>query len=363
MAAPSENLFVGDLPAEIDQEKVREVFSQYGTIKSLALNKISDRGNRSAIISFGSVEEATWVVNNLNGNIPQGMTAPVTVSYKQQKGAGKGWQGGGYGGYGKGMDMGMGMGAPKGKGVDTPADSLFIGDLPADCDDERLKSVFNNYGTVVSHHFTPPGTSGKKACIVTFGSVEEATWIVQNLNGNIPQGFTEPIVARYKNRNNNKGKGGGWDAGWGGDASWGKGGDAGWGKGDKGGWGGWDAGWGAGDKGGWGAGDKGMGKGWQQGGGFGGGNPAGDSVFVGDLPMGIDDATLQSVFGAYGNIKSHKILPPGSTGSAAIITFSSVDEAKWLVDNLNGNIPQGLTGAVKVRFKDNKAGKGGPYGK
>eukprot|EP00928_Gymnodinium_smaydae_P094310 TRINITY_DN789_c0_g2_i1.p1 TRINITY_DN789_c0_g2~~TRINITY_DN789_c0_g2_i1.p1 ORF type:complete len:358 (-),score=80.75 TRINITY_DN789_c0_g2_i1:93-1118(-) len=341
MAAPSENLFIGDLPAEIDQEKVREIFSQYGTIASLALNRISDRGNRSAIISFGSVDEATWIVNNLNGNIPQGMTSAVTVSYKQQKGAGKGWQGGGYGG-------GMPMAPPQGKAADVPSDSVFVGDLPDDCDDERLKSVFNNYGTVVSHFFTPIGSSGKKACLITFGSVAEATWIVQNLNGNIPQGFTEPIVARFKNRKN-KGKGAGWDAGWGGDAAWGKGG--------KGGYGGWDAGWGAGDKGGWG------GKGWQQGGGCGGGNPAGDSVFVGDLPMGIDDATLQSIFGAYGNIKSHKILPPGSTGSAAIITFSSVDEAKWLVDNLNGNIPQGLSAAIKVRFKDNKAGKGGPYGK
>merc|ERR1719277_2562163 len=43
-----------------------------------------------------------------------------------------------------------------------------------------------------------------------------------------------------------------------------------------------------------------------------------------------------------------------------MIRFSSVDEAKWLVDNLNGNIPEGLTEAVQVRFANAPgAGKGG----
>eukprot|EP00928_Gymnodinium_smaydae_P059389 TRINITY_DN426_c0_g1_i1.p2 TRINITY_DN426_c0_g1~~TRINITY_DN426_c0_g1_i1.p2 ORF type:complete len:350 (-),score=85.38 TRINITY_DN426_c0_g1_i1:376-1425(-) len=349
MGTPSENLFIGDLPGDMTEEKVRAIFSAYGTINSLRLNGVSPRGNTSAVISFGSVDEATWIVQNLNGNIPQGLATPILAQFKQprnhgSKGGDMGWKGGGKGDMGWGGGMDMGWGAPKGgkgmdggKGVDTPSDTLFIGDLPVGCDSAQLQSVFGAYGTVVSHTFTAPGTSGKLAAIVTFGSVDEATWIVNNLNGNIPQGFTEPIAARFKRQGGGaKGKGKGWDAGYGG---------------------GWDAGWG-GD---WGMGGKGGGA-W--GGGKGGGvSGPSDSLFIADLPQDIDEATLTSIFSAYGTIKSQKIMPPGASGAAAIVSFASVEEAKWLVDNLNGNIPQGLSTPVKVRFKESKYGKGGPYGK
>jgi hypothetical protein len=43
-----------------------------------------------------------------------------------------------------------------------------------------------------------------------------------------------------------------------------------------------------------------------------------------------------------------------------MLRFASVDEAKWLVENLNGNIPEGLTEAIQVRFANAPgAGKGG----
>merc|ERR1712083_935371 len=88
-----------------------------------------------------------------------------------------------------------------------------------------------------------------------------------------------------------------------------------------------------------------------------GGMPGGvisspDAVLVADLPMGIDDATLTSVFGAYGMITSHQLLPPTATGGQAVISFSSLEEAKWCVDHLNGNIPQGLSTPIRCLFKN-----------
>merc|ERR1719198_1149628 len=35
--------------------------------------------------------------------------------------------------------------------------------------------------------------------MVRFVDPAMATWVVENLNGNIPQGLSEPIVARYAN--------------------------------------------------------------------------------------------------------------------------------------------------------------------
>jgi len=65
---------------------VRNVFAAYGSVtdtKVLVSNgKSSDgQGQSVAIIRMGSVTEATWLVDNVNGNIPQGLTQPVEVSF------------------------------------------------------------------------------------------------------------------------------------------------------------------------------------------------------------------------------------------------------------------------------------------
>merc|ERR1719253_886826 len=41
--------------------------------------------------------------------------------------------------------------------------------------------------------------------MIRFASVEMATWVVENLNGNIPEGLTEPIIARFANSKGAKG--------------------------------------------------------------------------------------------------------------------------------------------------------------
>lgn len=53
-----------------------------------------------------------------------------------------------------------------------------------------------------------PGQKG--AALVRFATVEEATWVVQNLNGNVAPGLQEPIRVKYANR------GGARQSGWGG---------------------------------------------------------------------------------------------------------------------------------------------------
>merc|ERR1712032_880759 len=65
----------------------------------------------AALVQCADASEAQWVVESLDGNIPEGLTEPVAVAYKRDKGKGKskGFQGKGFkgtksgdeGGYGK----------------------------------------------------------------------------------------------------------------------------------------------------------------------------------------------------------------------------------------------------------------------
>jgi len=91
-----------------------------------------------------------------------------------------------------------------------------------------------------------------------------------------------------------------------------------------------------------------------------------DNLYITGLPEGFDDGSLQTIFGAYGTIAQCKLLnPQPGRPAAAMVRFGSVDEAKCIVDNLNGNIPQGLTDAIMVKYamgKDQQKGDGKGYG-
>eukprot|EP00747_Dinoflagellata_sp_TGD_P192541 gnl/TRDRNA2_/TRDRNA2_57542_c0_seq1.p1 gnl/TRDRNA2_/TRDRNA2_57542_c0~~gnl/TRDRNA2_/TRDRNA2_57542_c0_seq1.p1 ORF type:complete len:287 (+),score=62.98 gnl/TRDRNA2_/TRDRNA2_57542_c0_seq1:48-908(+) len=91
-----------------------------------------------------------------------------------------------------------------------------------------------------------------------------------------------------------------------------------------------------------------------------------NNVYITGLPATFDEQTCQTIFGPYGNIVRKKVLPSKGPGeeTAALVQFASHEEAKWLVDNLNGNFPPGLTGPIGVKFA-NPSGKedSGSYGK
>eukprot|EP00434_Breviolum_minutum_P031486 symbB.v1.2.027846.t1/scaffold2885.1/size67989/4 len=84
--------------------------------------------------------------------------------------------------------------------------------------------------------------------------------------------------------------------------------------------------------------------------------PPNTNIYIADLPAGIDVNTVQTIFSEYGTIVQCKIkvMPGNAPGrkTAAMVQFSTIDEAKWIKDNLDGNIPQGLREPVIVKYAD-----------
>lgn len=292
--ASSDNVFVGDLPVDITVDQIQSIFSAYGTVQQARVNAPKRPGQKaSALVRFGSSEEATWVVQNLNGNLAQGLEEPIVVRYANNSNA---------------QQPQSNAIVPANQPVRPPgqqgaggSDNIFVGDLPSNMTNDMVSSIFSSYGTVVQCRAMPPKTPGGKAsALVRFGSVDEATWVVNNLNGNLAEGLQEPVVVRFAN-------------------------------------------------------------------GSGGAAPpqqqaafaapvkpqnSGDNVFVGDLPSDITSELVKSVFSAYGTVVQCRAMPPKGAGgkSSALVRFASHEEAKWVVDNLNGNLAEGLQEPVVVRF-------------
>lgn len=257
-----------------------------------------------------------------------------------------------------------------------PGDKLWIGDLPADIDTETLQTIFSAYGTISEVYVLPPKNEGQKgAALVTFGSVQEAQWIVENLNGNMPEGLQEPVVAKYASQGRDKGgagKGGAGKGGTGGGAGWGK--DGGGGKGvGKDSWGPY-----GGAKGGKGGGGgfaggcdmktmlTGLGKGGYLPGST-GKVPDECQVYVKGLPSDTTDFDLYKLMSPFGAIAPRGVKAmlneDGTCTSVGFVDFLDAGVAQQVIQTLTGCIlPDGTSLFLKTK-SPGKGKKGGGKGK
>jgi RNA recognition motif-containing protein len=104
------NLFVGNLPYDVDDTQLSEIFSQAGTVTSahVITDKFSGQSRGYGFVEMSTDAEAAQAVTMLNGQDLRGR--PMTVNEarpREERGGyrGGGRSGGGYGG-GRGGDYG-----------------------------------------------------------------------------------------------------------------------------------------------------------------------------------------------------------------------------------------------------------------
>mmetsp|Transcript_40006 Transcript_40006/g.101616 ORF Transcript_40006/g.101616 Transcript_40006/m.101616 type:complete len:508 (-) Transcript_40006:150-1673(-) len=242
-APPTTNIYVAGLPHGTDDARLKEVFAAYGEVVWCKVMKEDRQGRVPGIVEFSNLEHATWVVANVNGGIPQGLTEPVNVKFKDEKsgfekGGGKGGnrfspygppdstafdafyaghtsyesvggKGGGYTVFPPGMppmmpsEQGGGFTVPP-PGMPPmrpsepiPSDNVYIKGLPITTDEVLLKQVFSSFGAVTQCRVCPGGET-RRTALVRFGSIDEAAVCITACNSShIPAGLTEPIEVRF----------------------------------------------------------------------------------------------------------------------------------------------------------------------
>lgn len=103
---PSDNMFVAGLPLDMGEEAIRGIFNQFGVVKQCrVLNANPGKPDVAALVRMGDLNQAKWLVENLNGNIPQGMSVPITVRFADNRAEkARALEGPGYGkAFGKGF--------------------------------------------------------------------------------------------------------------------------------------------------------------------------------------------------------------------------------------------------------------------
>jgi len=187
-AAPSNNLYAWQLPQDCDDQFLRELFEQVGAVTSVKC--VTDK--RYGFIRFETTEQATIAIQEIDGLSCNGTTIKVKFADASKKGGGKGkdqahgqWQG--QPAYSSGAHV-----------VEPPASlhqtgaRLFVEDLPTSLSSQDIGSIFDQYSSGAQCEVLK-GTSSELIAMITVGTYEEAQWIVENLNGNIPQGLNSPL--------------------------------------------------------------------------------------------------------------------------------------------------------------------------
>ncbi|XP_076261477.1 ELAV-like protein 3 isoform X4 [Rhynchophorus ferrugineus] len=196
------NLIVNYLPQTMTQEEIRSLFSSIGEVESCKLirDKVTDKfspvkvGSEDEVpgvitsplltgqsLGYGFVnyhrpEDAEKAINTLNGLRLQNKT--IKVSYAR----------------------------PSSEAIKGA--NLYVSGLPKNMTQQDLEALFSPFGRIITSRILCDNITGlsKGVGFIRFDQRMEAERAIQELNGTIPKGSTEPITVKFANNpsNNNK---------------------------------------------------------------------------------------------------------------------------------------------------------------
>ncbi|KAH9598608.1 RNA recognition motif domain [Trypanosoma melophagium] len=82
ISSTAAKLFVGQLPFEIDEKRLFELFSAYGTVEQIhILRDLNNRSKGAAFVTYSSVEEADTAIFTLHNRYKMLANRMIQVSY------------------------------------------------------------------------------------------------------------------------------------------------------------------------------------------------------------------------------------------------------------------------------------------
>ncbi|XP_073993917.1 ELAV like RNA binding protein found in neurons isoform X10 [Rhodnius prolixus] len=172
------NLIVNYLPQTMTQEEIRSLFSSIGDVESCKLirDKVTGQSLGYGFVNYHRPEDAEKAINTLNGLRLQNKTIKVSFARPSSE-------------------------AIKGA-------NLYVSGLPKNMAQQDLENLFSPYGRIITSRILCDNITGlsKGVGFIRFDQRVEAERAIQELNGTVPKGSTEPITVKFANNpsNNNK---------------------------------------------------------------------------------------------------------------------------------------------------------------
>ncbi|XP_041112859.1 embryonic polyadenylate-binding protein A-like [Polyodon spathula] len=179
------NVYIKNFGEDVNDEKLREVFSEYG--RTLSVRVMVDEMGRSrgfGFVNYENHEEAQKAVEGMNGKELNGQIIYVGRAQKRLERQGE---------LKRKFDQIKQERIHRYQGV-----NLYVKNLDDGIDDERLRKEFAPYGTITSAKVMTDVGHSKGFGFVCFSSPEEATKAVTEMNGRIIS--TKPLYVALAQR-------------------------------------------------------------------------------------------------------------------------------------------------------------------
>jgi len=166
------NIFIKNFGDQLDEERLRELFSQHGKILSIKIeNDENGQPKGFGFCSFENPEEAEQAVQSLNGYSVGDKQLYVGRFQKKNERLSE---------IKRKKDQQRQERMNKYQGV-----NLYIKNLDDTIDDERLKKEFSRFGTITSAKVMTENGRSRGFGFVCFSAPDEATKAVTEMNGSI----------------------------------------------------------------------------------------------------------------------------------------------------------------------------------
>ncbi|XP_077441143.1 ELAV-like protein 1 [Vanacampus margaritifer] len=163
------NLIVNYLPQSMNQDELRNLFSNVGEVESAKLirDKVAGNSLGYGFVNFVNASDAERAISSLNGLRLQSKT--IKVSYARPS-------------------------------SDTIKDAnLYISGLPRTLGQQELEDMFASYGHIINSRVLVDQASGlsRGVAFIRFDKRSEAEDAIKQLNGHVPPGGSEPITVKF----------------------------------------------------------------------------------------------------------------------------------------------------------------------
>ncbi|XP_062386295.1 polyadenylate-binding protein 1b [Sardina pilchardus] len=179
------NVYIKNFGEDMDDEKLRELFSKYGN--SMSIRVMTDDSGKSrgfGFVSFERHEDAQRAVDEMNGKEMNGKLIYVGRAQKKVERQTE---------LKRKFEQMKQDRMTRYQGV-----NLYVKNLDDGIDDERLRKEFSPFGTITSAKVMMEGGRSKGFGFVCFSSPEEATKAVTEMNGRIVA--TKPLYVALAQR-------------------------------------------------------------------------------------------------------------------------------------------------------------------
>ena len=176
------NVYIQPIKAEVSEEKLTEYFGKFGTVTSVCLKSNAKYPTQFGFMNFESHEDALKVIEECNGKAIEEISGSEELMVCRAM---------------KSRELIQERQAKLEDSDNFESTNIFVKNLPATVDDEKLKEMFAPFGeiTTSSVKFDPDSKVSKEYAFIAYKDKESAAKAIENMNEKIFSG--RPLFVTY----------------------------------------------------------------------------------------------------------------------------------------------------------------------